>query len=197
MKTDTVSLRWSAVGAVLLVAVVGCTAPGGVPSTVAPSTGATVAPSTGGGAATTEPTSVTGRPVDPSIAPVSRSKPSAEARKALDACQILDNKLLDQVIGMGLVPRATDLPRYVNIPATQYEIQTDSDAWTIALRGEVPQLKIGEVWIDPTCVNIGGQQGWFATGPVRKVLQGGEPGPLIPPSTLTPGPDLALPPLAP
>jgi len=153
---NATSLRWSAVGSLLLFAVVGCTAPGEPASTVEPSTGVTVEPSTGGSPATSEPTSATGRPVDPSIVPVSRSKPSAEASKALEACQIPDNTPLGQVIGMGLVPRAADLYRYINIPATQYEIQTDSDAWAIALRGEVPQPLSHEIWIDPTCVIIGG-----------------------------------------
>ncbi len=189
--------RWMAARSLLLVMLVGCTAPGGASSSAASSSQETTAPSTRPDTNTSEPTSVTGRPVDPRIAPVSRSSPSAEARQALDACLIPDEKRLDQVIGMGLVPRTTDLYRYIKIPATPNEIQKDSSAWAIALRGEVPQAMSDEIWFDPTCVIIDGEQGWFATGAMQKVLPGGELGPLILSSKLTPGPDLALPPLAP
>lgn len=134
--------------------------------------------------------------MDASITSVSRTSPTAEAREALEACQIGDDQM-DQIIGMGLVPRGRDLPRYINISGTEPEIDSDSPAWAITLRGEVPQPTSHEVWIDPTCVIIDGEQGYFATGGGYKVLESGKRGPFIPPLETTPGPDLALPPLAP
>ena len=131
--------------------------------------------------------------VDPTIEPVSASNPSAEARKVLIACQVLDIFGLGSVGGMGKIAHGRDAVRYVWLAGVEPEIQTDAPAWLITFRGDIPMPKIGEVWVDPTCFYANGEAGFFATGPVKNVSTGQ----LFTPLPAKSPPDRALPPLAP
>lgn len=137
------------------------------------------------------------RPIDPSIRPVSRGNPEPEAKAALESCQLVDDARLDTISGMGFIPRSEDLPRYINITGAEPEIQSDGGVWAIVLKGELPQPMSHEVWLDATCVIIDGEQGYFATGGAYRVLEDGSFGPFLPPMQANPGPEWALPPLAP
>jgi hypothetical protein len=132
----------------------------------------------------------TGLPVDTSIEPVSLSHPSPEAAEALRICQVNEGIGADQVSGMGRIPHARDAFRYVPLTGLEPEIQTDAPAWIVTFTGEVPMPKSGEIWIDPTCIVVGGGGGMYATGPVEITSSH---------VTVTPPPgnqqpDLALPP---
>lgn len=101
-----------------------------------------------------------------SVEPVSLSHPSPEAADALRICQV-DTIGADKVSGMGRIPAARDAVRYVPLTGLEPEIQTDDPAWIVSFHGEVPMPKSGEVWIDPTCIVVGGDGGLYATGPVE------------------------------
>ena len=109
-------------------------------------------------------------PVDPSIAPVSASHPAPGAKAALDVCRAYELGL-DHVAGIGLVPHATDTPRF-GLSAEAPMLKVSAAAWVIQIRGEIRQLHSGEMWIDPTCVVIDGEPGFYATGPVRSLATG-------------------------
>jgi hypothetical protein len=131
-------------------------------------------------------------PIDTSIDAVSLSDPSPEAADALRICRVLDFGA-DKVSGMGRIDKARDAVRYATFTGTEPEIRTDAPAWLVAFGGEIPMPMSGEIWIDPTCIVVGGDGGFYATGPVRILSSG---------VTVTPlpagqEPDLALPPLLP
>ena len=113
--------------------------------------------------------SATGRPIDTSIVPVSRSKPLREAQAALNACGANGPKgvgVTDQfaVVGMGLVPHARDVPEYVDLWGVEPEIQTDDPAWVIQMGGRV-DLGGGTSWADdPVCVVVDGRPTIFSPG---------------------------------
>jgi hypothetical protein len=137
--------------------------------------------------------SPTGLPVDPSIEPVSLAHPSPESAEALRICQVNEGIGADQVSGMGRIDHARNAIRYVPLTGREPEIQTDAPAWIVTFTGEVPMPKSGEIWIDPTCIVVGGGGGIYATGPVENSSTH---------LTVTPlpaiqQPDLALPPLLP
>ena len=118
------------------------------------------------------PTGTTSRRVDPSITPVSLSHPPSGAAEALRICQVGDLIGADVVSGFGEVPHARDAVRYSNLTGAEPELRTDAPAWLVQVRGEVPMLTSGEVWIDPTCIVVDGNGGWYATGPVRDATSG-------------------------
>ncbi len=132
-------------------------------------------------------------PIDRSIEPVSLSKPSAEAAEALRICQVLEYHGADKVGGMGRIPHARDAIHYAPLTGKEPEIDTDDPAWLITFRGELQMPRLQEVWIDPTCVVVGGDGGVFGTGPIRVNSTGETKQP--PADELQP--DRALPPLAP
>jgi hypothetical protein len=103
------------------------------------------------------------RPVDESIEPVSRSSPSPEAGEALHACDARGNEdRLDAIEGMGLVPHATDVPRYTYLWGVEPEIQRTDPVWVIQFAG---RLTIDAYWADdPVCVVIDGRPLFFAPG---------------------------------
>ena len=111
--------------------------------------------------------SATGRPIDASIEPVSRSKPSREAQAALNACGANGPKgvgVTDQfaIVGMGLVAHARDVPEYVDLWGGEPEIQTDDPAWVIQMGGRV-DLGGGTSWADdPVCVVVDGRPTIFS-----------------------------------
>jgi hypothetical protein len=114
--------------------------------------------------------------VDSSIAPVSLSHPSAAARKVLDRCGVgwIGGTL--QIVGMGLVPHARDLPKYVRIPAYDIEIQNDDPMWVVEFQGEMPQTLHASpagsgptdvAWVDPICIVSAHDSGFLGVGPLK------------------------------
>jgi hypothetical protein len=132
-------------------------------------------------------------PIDASIAAVSLSDPSPEAADALRICQVTENLGPDLVSGMGRIDHAREVVRYAPLTGLEPEIKTDAPAWIVTFKGEVPMPMTGEIWIDPTCIVVGGDGGFYATGPVQilssKVT--------VTPVPAKQQPDLALPPLLP
>lgn len=169
--------------AIAAAALVGGCARAGAPTDVTP----TPAPPV-----TATPTSEATPPPGSAIAPVSRSNPTSEQAEIIQLC-LNEIIAIEQVDRMGLVPSARDLPRYVPLTGREPQIQTDAPAWVIQFKGEIPMLLAGEVWIDPICVVINGERGYFATGPVRNLDTGALHTPEVPANP----PDRALPTLAP
>lgn len=133
-----------------------------------------------------------GRPVDSTIAAVSATQPTADAAEVLELCQVGEPQLKD-VAGMGLVPSAREIPKYVRLVGVEPELQTDSAAWVVAFEGELAQPMSHEVWVDATCIVIDGVAGFYATGGAREV--GSDV--LVTPLPVSREPSLALPPLRP
>src|SRR4051812_39091861 len=160
----------------LAVAISGCMAPQAGDASAAPSQLAT----TTGSAATTPSSSVatasavasstttatapasvgassSSLPVDPSITPISRSHPTPEAAEAFSLCNVNDATIgMDKVAAAGQIPHARDLPAYVPFSPQEPEIQTDSPAFVIEIRGDVLFPLSGWTGINPTCVVVGG-----------------------------------------
>jgi hypothetical protein len=98
----------------MTLSVAGCTAtagasltPAGTPASATPPTqisGSPATPSTAPGASPSVDVSLAALPIEPTIEPVSASNPSAEARKVLIACHVLDNFGLESVGGMAVMP---------------------------------------------------------------------------------------------
>jgi hypothetical protein len=133
-----------------------------------------------------------GRPIDASLTPVSASHPSPAAAAALESCGVPSPYPINQVVGMALISRARELPKYVGLPDFQLEIQNDDPAWVIQFQGPIAQPWIAEIWTDPICVRFKARSvnsGYFAAQPAMPVA-GITPDPGI-------APTLALPPLAP
>jgi hypothetical protein len=121
--------------------------------------------STADGLASQAPDAQSVARVDPSVAQVSLSNPSPDAQQALDLCNAKQYGL-DKVARIGLIARAHDAIHYVPLQGIEPEIQTDSPAFIIQFQGEIPQpMYNGETWIDPICVVIDGESGFYATGP--------------------------------
>lgn len=177
----------------ILILVSGCQASG--TSTGQPD-GKDDAPNAASPTATASPSaSTTGRPVNPSIEPVSRSNPSREATAALIACGASGLKGIGvttefAIAGMGRVPHARDIPEYAYLWGVEPEIQTDSPAWVIQMAGRV-DVDATHWADDPVCVVIDGKGTVFApwaSGTRRESF------PLVSPPT---SPTRALPTLAP
>lgn len=134
------------------------------------------------------------RPIDLSIAAVSRSDPSPAAQAALSACGASGPKGVGVttafvISGMGLVPHARDVPEYVPLWGIEPEIQTDKPAWVIQMAGRVDW---GDSWgVDPVCVVIDGASSMFEPGTYGRGTQ------TVVPPTPSRSPTRALPPLAP
>jgi hypothetical protein len=131
-------------------------------------------------------------PVDPAIAPVSRSGASAAAKQALEACGVFE-PFAPEVDGMGLIASANSAPDYarVTLTAPQLSMNASLPAWIVQFRGERPDPKAGQSWIDPTCIVIDGEPAFYATGPRRdlatgKILRGYYPAAKPPVKSLPP-----------
>jgi hypothetical protein len=124
-------------------------------------------------------------PVDPSITPISRSNPGADAKAALDLC----GWRIDQVAAMGLVPSARDVYKYTPLRANDPERQTDHPAWVVEFAGDWSFR--GWVAHQPTCAVIDGVP--FVYGNHGVETARGTSGPTQPDQP----PTLSLPPLAP
>jgi hypothetical protein len=127
-----------------------------------------------------------GLPIDQTLEPVSRSRPTREAKAVLDMC--VPSGDLDAVAGMALLP-ARDVHRYMLSNGNEPELRGSSLlVWAVQLDGTFLRRR-GTV-IDPLCVATpNGVWGVFA--PYGHV---GEP--FTPPADFVP-PSMALPPLAP
>jgi hypothetical protein len=106
---------------------------------------------------------------EPVLEPVSLSRPTAEAAKALGLCEVAGRE--DQVAGMALLTHASDLPGYAPLTGREPEIQTSDAAWVVAYRGLITftsRSQAGSIEMtDPTCAVIDGVPIWFATGSTR------------------------------
>lgn len=165
------SMRPVVAFAVALAMVGSCTVSRPAPDAVTPSANSTSNPPPGGEPTVEPPPSRPPTPpIDPSISPVSASHPSSDAKEALDACGAYEFGL-DHVAGVGLIPHATDAPRF-GLSAAAPLLKVATPAWVIQFRGEMAQLRSGETWIDPTCVVIDREPAFYATGPVRSLATG-------------------------
>lgn len=99
----------------------------------------------------------------------------------------------DLVSGMGRIDHARDAARYAPLTGLEPEIKTDAPAWIVTFKGDVPMPMTGEIWVDPTCIVVDGDGGFYATGPV-KILSSKA---TVTPRPAKQQPDLALPPLLP
>lgn len=148
---------------VLIAVVAGC---GGRPSSspVAPAGGSAPSTSTQSAAALSTPPASSGDgtvvpsvaglptppplpPIDPSIAPVSASHPSADAKAALTACSAYELGL-DHVAGMGRIAHARDAVRYARLSERAPLLQSDAPVWMVQFTGGIPRLLGGELWVD-------------------------------------------------
>jgi hypothetical protein len=107
-------------------------------------------------------------PVDPAMEPVRLSTLSRDALAALFGCDAFDPSLggLSRVAGMGYLDLAT-APDYARMPPQPLE----GGGWMIQFRGEMPELKSEESWIDATCVYATAPE-FVATGPIRDLSTG-------------------------
>lgn len=108
----------------------------------------------------------------------------------MDAC-FADWFGLDAVRGMGRVPSAVDVKRYVPLIGTEPELKSADSPWVIAYAGKL-DLPRGLGWaVNPVCVYLNGEPIMYTPeeyGRGATVID--PPRPSVPP-------DLALPPLAP
>jgi hypothetical protein len=130
-------------------------------------------------------------PVDTSIEAVSASRPSSAAAEAMKVCDV-DALGIDAIAGMGLIDSATRAISYAPLTGLEPELATSKPAWMIQWKGNIPQLRSNETWVDPVCIVIDGYGGFYATGPV--VLPDGS---LYTPAPVTRPPEYSLPSLAP
>ena len=195
MKASVQSLTLMALGALVIGA---CSSQVGLP---------VVEPSPSGPDRTplaTIPPPITADPAAPapSIAPVSATKPSADAAAALAQCQIGKEGIysIEQVAGMGKIARPADVLRYVPLTGKEPILRTTSGpVWVIQFRGDIPQFYpngVVETWTDPICVVTPEDAGFLAVGPVKNESTGESWPGVTPPPGKAP-PDLTLPPLAP
>lgn len=155
--------------------------------------GCTVAVSNAPSVPVSAPTAVTpSLPVDTTIQPESLTHPSAMAAQALSQCNAAQFGL-DRIAAMGLVPTARQVSSYAPLTGREPELQGATPAFVIQFRGPIPQVKYnGETWIDPICVVVDGDSGFYATGS-RILLSGIE----VTPDPVPTKPTLSLPPPAP
>ena len=129
---------------------------------------------------------------EPTISPVSISNPNPGAKDAFERCHIGDMIPIEKVAGMGQVPSARDLLHYVPLSGREPQLQVESPAWVIQIKGEVQQ-RGNEIWIDPTCIVTANDFGFYATGPVKN----SETGQVLEPEPPSKPPDRTVPPLVP
>lgn len=69
---------------------------------------------------------------------------------------------------MAEIAAAADLPHYVPMTGREPVLRWDGPAWVVRLRGEVAMPKTREVWIDPACIVVAGDDaslsGFHAVG---------------------------------
>jgi hypothetical protein len=129
--------------------------------------------------------------VDSTLAPVSRSHPSAGAQKALDACQVTNFYGLDSVARMALIQHASDARTYERFTGLEPELKTDDPAWLVEFSGGIYMPIEAETWYGTVCVVISGSAGFYGTGETMHL------GKLYPAPSVPVEPTLALPTMAP
>lgn len=194
-------MRKALVSLFAILALTGCVAPGardrqpdpGDADQLAPTAGSSIAPAGAAVAATDlparEPFSL---PVDADIAPISLANPPADAARAFELCRIhdwVDRKGPEVIAGIGRIDRAREAVHYARLTGLEPEIQSESPAWMAQFRGEI-RVDWELAFIDPTCIVVGGDGGFFGTGPVKQV--GSDV--TITPQPVKQEPDRALPP---
>jgi hypothetical protein len=125
------------------------------------------------------------------LAPVSISKPSPGAKDAFAKCHVGDQYAMEQVAAMAQVPSARDLFHYVPLTGREPEFKSDSPAWVIQFRGDIP-MRFG-LWTDPVCIVTPDDFGFYAAGPSKDYGSDSVETPEPPPTP----PDRSLPPLIP
>jgi hypothetical protein len=153
--------------AIACIVVVGCVSAGGQPSP----TGTPVPADSPASTWAAAPDAPVRAPVDPALAPVSRSNPPPDAKKALELCGAYQYGL-DHVAGIAHIQRASDAVRYARLTSNTVELNVPSDAWMIQYAGERPDPITRQSWIDSTCLVIAGEPVVFATGPIRDLETG-------------------------
>jgi len=140
------------------------------------------------------PTARASLPVDPSMEAVSRSSPQPAAKQALEACGFNDfqQRPLSMVAGMGKAPSGYAARDYAPLTGREPELMTEAPVWMIQFTGEMPNPFAGEVWIDPLCVVINGEAGFYGIGDT--ILPDGSVSTPLPVAEL---PSYSLPSLAP
>jgi hypothetical protein len=89
-------------------------------------------------------------PLDPAIKAVSISKANEEEQRAIDVCvQIFG---VEDVKGMGRIPRARDAYKYAPLKGTNPDLQNDRPAWIVAFTGMLDLPRGTELARDPLCV---------------------------------------------
>ena len=150
------------VTALLLVA---CTDGAGAAPSVSPGDGLVAGNSAPASASSPapRPTALAQLPVDSSIAPVSESEPPADAAAAMQDCYV-DYFGVATISGMGLVPHARDIGKYIPVRGQEPELATDDPAWAITFAGKVT-LPRGLGWtVDPACVVVDGERYFYIVG---------------------------------
>jgi hypothetical protein len=112
---------------------------------------------------------------------ISLSDPSSDAKAALEACQILTEDDLRTVVGIGELEQAADATRFANFTGLEPELKGAGPAWLITTKGDRDEPNLGEVWVDPTCLFVGGEAMWYSTGGAYEVLEGGKRSEFLPP----------------
>jgi hypothetical protein len=121
-------------------------------------------------------------PVDASLTPVSASNPSSDAKSALDRC----SRPGARVAGMAHLKSAREVQKYTRTNGNEPELRIDMPVWVVQLEGLV-NYRSGPAF-NPLCV--------VREDGMRLIyLPYGSPG--HPPMPDFPGPEAALPPLAP
>jgi hypothetical protein len=134
----------------------------------------------------------------PSLAPVSASRPGAEAAAVFATCRIGEFIPINEVAGMAKLPATSDLPHYVPLTGREPLLREPGPLWVIQIKGDVPQPgggspSPGEIWTNPICFVSNSDSGFLGTGPITNLATGKTTQP-EPPAAL---PDRELPPLAP
>ena len=174
---------WRSLVLVFIVTVAsGCTAPAGA----LVSTDASSAPSNSPGATGTwVAPALPAAPVDPGLAAVSKSSPTADAKAALDACV----RPGDTAVGMARLASARDAHKYMLSNGREPELQADVPVWMVQLSGAWTFR--GRTAFNPVCIVMNGEATFYA--PYGTAADGPN---WSPPSDFV-APSLALPSLAP
>jgi hypothetical protein len=90
-------------------------------------------------------------PLDPAVKPVSISSASADEQRALDMCISFTFRVED-VAGMGKIPRARDAYKYVPLTGREPDLKNDRPAWIVAFQGELRLPRRAERAKDPICL---------------------------------------------
>ena len=178
MRSAIMTMRSAIMVSCLLVTLASCYSP------VSPGAGPSAEPTVLSEIAAPELPDV---PVDGALMPVSRSKPSPDAKAVLDLC--LRPGEISLVVGMARLASARDVGKYMLTGGKEPELNDDSPVWLVQLRGKV----VYRSWtnFNPVCMVKDGQV--FNYAPYGGV-SGGKT--WYPPEDFV-QPTLALPPLAP